>query len=106
MGAPSCRVLLTKLKSGRLSYSYDLTNTLQVNLTKPTKFRGFNARFMWNYNLVAKVFRTCVATSSVSDLEIDNAISGTGPSSPWVLPLVHGSVDQASQSNYWKNLLP
>lgn len=64
------------------SYSYDLTNTLQKNLTVADQRRKWNTRFMWNYYLLAPAF----------NLEEPRGRSR------WVLPLIHGFVDQASES--------
>lgn len=63
-----------------LSYSYDITNTLQKNLTTPDNERLWNARFMWNYHLLQPAF----------DLE------NPKERSQWVLPMIHGSFDQTS----------
>lgn len=62
------------------SYSYDITNTLQKNLTTPDSERLWNARFMWNYHLLQPAF----------DLE------NPKERSQWVLPMIHGSFDQTS----------
>lgn len=62
------------------SYSYDITNTLQKNLTTPDNERLWNARFMWNYHLLQPAF----------DLE------NPKERSQWVLPMIHGSFDQTS----------
>jgi hypothetical protein len=60
-------------------YSYDLTNTLQTNLTVPVHKRKWNTRFMWNHHLLQSAF------------DLDNPEG----KSRWVLPLIHGFVDQA-----------
>ena len=65
----------------RCSYSYDITNTLQTNLTVSTTNRKWNTRFMWNYHLAAPAFD----------------LAGSQDKSRWVLPLIHGFVDQASE---------
>lgn len=68
------------------SYTYDLTNTLQTNLTMPNPLghnegvRRFNTRFMWNHHLLTPAF----------------GLEG-GDVSGWVLPMIHGFVDQASE---------
>ena len=68
------------------SYTYDLTSTLQDNLTRPPTDSNklFNDRFAWNYHMMAAPF---------ADKE--------APKRPfrWLLPLVHGHVDQASAFN-------
>ena len=72
------------------SYTYDLTSSLQHNLTRPHARRMFNDRFAWNYHMMTQPF-------------IEDTDSGTGDRdkdahlhSQWLLPLVHGHVDQAS----------
>jgi hypothetical protein len=63
-------------------YSYDITNTLQTNLTTSTTERPWNTRFMWNYRLLKPAF----------------TLEEPKGRSKWVLPLIHGFVDQASGS--------
>ncbi|CAK9780677.1 unnamed protein product [Cutaneotrichosporon oleaginosum] len=65
-------------KNFYFSYSYDITNVLQLNLTIPDAKRRLNTRFMWNHHLLKPVF----------DLEDPKNRS------PWVLPFIHGSFDQ------------
>ncbi|WOO77582.1 Polyphosphoinositide phosphatase [Vanrija pseudolonga] len=65
-------------KNFYFSYSYDITNTLQVNLTTHPDEKLWNSRFMWNYHLLTPAF----------DLEDPKNRS------QWVLPLIHGSFDQ------------
>ncbi|BEJ14081.1 hypothetical protein CspHIS471_0312550 [Cutaneotrichosporon sp. HIS471] len=65
-------------KNFYFSYSYDITNVLQLNLTVPDGKRRLNTRFMWNHHLLKPVF----------DLEDPENRS------PWVLPFIHGSFDQ------------
>jgi len=77
------------------SYTYDVTNTLQRNLThgKPTSTSasqadsgpqtsawGYNDKFIWNWHLLQSAF---------TNLEEPTT---------WVLPLIHGFCDQASKS--------
>jgi hypothetical protein len=73
------------------SYSYDLTNTLQANLISlkrapllsklsksgPKSAWTHNEKFLWNHSLLKFAF------------EKDEK-------SNWVIPLIHGFVDQAS----------
>lgn len=65
-------------------YSYDITNTLQTNLTVPANDRQWNTRFMWNHHLLSPAF----------ELEEPKGRSR------WVLPLIHGFVDQASKLSF------
>ncbi|WVQ79290.1 hypothetical protein IAT38_001387 [Cryptococcus sp. DSM 104549] len=66
-------------KNFYFSYSYDITNTLQTNLTVPVNKRRWNTRFMWNHHLLSPAF----------DLEEPKGRSR------WIIPLIHGFVDQA-----------
>ena len=68
-------------KNFYFSYSYDITNTLQTNLTISPDHRKWNTRFMWNHHLLKPAF----------ELEEPKGRSR------WVLPLIHGFVDQASE---------
>ncbi|KAH0579741.1 hypothetical protein H2248_002578 [Termitomyces sp. 'cryptogamus'] len=71
-------------KNFYFSYTYDLTSTLQHNLTRSSRPNNspwlFNDRYAWNYHLLACTF----AGQDIPRL-----------SPPWLLPLVHGHVDQA-----------
>ncbi|KAF7730161.1 phosphatidylinositol-3,5-bisphosphate 5-phosphatase [Apophysomyces ossiformis] len=70
-------------KNFYFSYTYDITNTLQVNMTRPPlnpEENGHNDMFVWNHYLLQSGFK---------DL---NSRSG------WILPLIYGFVDQASGS--------
>lgn len=64
-----------------IRYSYDLTNTLQTNLTVSGNNRRWNTRFMWNHHLLSPAF----------NLEEPRGRSR------WIIPLIHGFVDQASE---------
>jgi hypothetical protein len=68
-----------------LSYTYDLTSTLQSNATSRNQSKPrswpFTSRFAWNYHLFSAAFE-----NPESD----------APKAHWVLPLIHGHVDQAS----------
>ena len=77
----------------QFSYTYDLTSTLQHNLTRPYARRMFNDRFAWNYHMMTKAF--------VQDVEFDKGDREKESllKCQWLLPLVHGHVDQASQSS-------
>lgn len=74
------------------SYTYDLTSTLQHNLTKPQLTPDatcFNDRYAWNHHMLTCAF----GKSSQKDDET------TTIKSHWVLPLVYGHIDQASEHN-------
>lgn len=80
-------------KNFYFSYTYDLTKTLQDNLTvnesnrtKETTAWGYNEKFMWNHHLLIPAF-----ASSQHSWKKEDA----GAASEWVLPLVYGFVDQA-----------
>ena len=68
------------------SYTYDLTSTLQSNATSRNLSNPgpwpFTSRFAWNYHLFAVAF--------------ENPESEAAPKAHWVLPIIHGHVDQAS----------
>lgn len=65
------------------SYTYDLTSTLQHNLAGSTRSvhgnSSFNDRFAWNFHMITAPFG-----------------EGEPIRTHWLLPLVHGHVDQAS----------
>ncbi|KAM5532686.1 hypothetical protein V8D89_013655 [Ganoderma adspersum] len=71
-------------KNFYFSYTYDLTSTLQHNLTRdglsPSRRWALNDRYAWNHHLLTAAFE-----------------EGSAPSSKahWLVPLVHGHVDQA-----------
>ncbi|WVQ96137.1 hypothetical protein IAU59_003239 [Kwoniella sp. CBS 9459] len=66
-------------KNFYFSYSYDITNSLQTNLTVSPQNRRWNTRFMWNHHLLEPAF----------NLEEPKGRSR------WVLPLIYGFLDQA-----------
>ncbi|KAG1874205.1 SacI homology domain-containing protein [Suillus tomentosus] len=53
-------------KNFYLSYSYDITSTLQKNLNKPKRFNGtrwpFNDRYVWNFHMIAAPLKDSPAT--------------------------------------------
>ncbi|KZV63559.1 hypothetical protein PENSPDRAFT_589722 [Peniophora sp. CONT] len=71
-------------KNFYFSYTYDLTSTLQSNITSRNKLSGgkwpFSDRYAWNYHMFASAFRDA-DTSTVK--------------AHWILPIIHGHVDQA-----------
>ncbi|KZT18255.1 polyphosphoinositide phosphatase [Neolentinus lepideus HHB14362 ss-1] len=71
-------------KNFYFSYTYDLTSTLQHNLTQPDGYQRehipFNDRFAWNYHML-----TCAFESH----------DRPALKAHWLLPLIHGHVDQA-----------
>lgn len=80
-------------KNFYFSYTYDLTKTLQDNLTtddlnrtKETTAWGYNEKFIWNHHLLLPAF-----ASSQHKWRENDADAASG----WVLPLVYGFVDQA-----------
>ncbi|KIP11132.1 hypothetical protein PHLGIDRAFT_64286 [Phlebiopsis gigantea 11061_1 CR5-6] len=76
-------------KNFYFSYTYDLTITLQHNLTRPYPRRMFNDRFAWNYHMMTKPFVQNVDVGK-EDREKEARLK-----CQWLLPLVHGHVDQA-----------
>lgn len=88
-------------KTFYFSYSYDITNTLQTNLTQLRPHNkiwkedennayhpksNLNERFVWNKLLLEPVLMTDIATYE------------------WFQPIVHGFIDQASISIYGRKL--
>ncbi|EST05716.2 Synaptojanin, N-terminal [Kalmanozyma brasiliensis GHG001] len=91
-------------KNFYFSYTYDLTKTLQDNLTstpgdpleqassvspsnKPLTAWGYNEKFIWNHHLLLPAFAASEHLQPHED-----------PRNEWVLPLVYGFVDQAKLS--------
>ncbi|KAF8346534.1 SacI homology domain-containing protein [Amanita rubescens] len=75
-------------KNFYFSYTYDLTSTLQHNLAGSNRPQPqlwpFNDRFAWNFHLLSAPFEKYAQKH------------GRLPLKPhWLLPLVHGHVDQA-----------
>jgi hypothetical protein len=76
-------------KNFYFSYTYDITNSLQNNLTQPPLAKSgqtddspgllHNDMFVWNHYLLSSGFKNL------------NSRSG------WILPLIYGFVDQASK---------
>jgi hypothetical protein len=68
------------------SYTYDLTSTLQHNLTGAVRCGKntwpINDRFAWNFHMLTAPFVNCESPPL---------------NHYWLLPLVHGHVDQASE---------
>lgn len=99
-------------KNFYFSYTYDLTKTLQDNLTDPpasppkpggsqreerkgrqeapTTAWGYNEKFVWNHHLLLPAFG--------ASEHADNVADEYGSGNEWVLPLVYGFVDQAKLS--------
>lgn len=73
------------------SYTYDITRTLQKNFTRAQESPGdsnhdpeeprWNDKFVWNHKLLVPMLQ---------HLKYD---------SPWVLPMIYGSIEQASESH-------
>ncbi|SNX83694.1 related to FIG4 - polyphosphoinositide phosphatase family member [Melanopsichium pennsylvanicum] len=91
-------------KNFYFSYTYDLTKTLQDNLTstpgdpleqassispskQPITAWGYNEKFIWNHHLLLPAFAASEHLQPHQD-----------PRNEWVLPLVYGFVDQAKLS--------
>ncbi|CAG8437927.1 7513_t:CDS:10 [Diversispora eburnea] len=64
------------------NYTYDITHTLQHNMTRPPNRRNFsyNEMFVWNHYLLENGFRSLKNNSD------------------WILPIIHGFVDQSSKN--------
>lgn len=96
-------------KNFYFSYTYDLTQTLQENLTadplgpsappRNTTAWGFAEKFVWNHYLLMPAFGSSVhsrPTRNGHNSQDDDPNSNYGRE--WVLPLVYGFVDQAKLS--------
>ena len=73
-------------KNFYFSYTYDVTSTLQRNLTRVganEQGLGFVGRFAWNHHMLVPAF---------------GEDKGGVVKSPWAIPIMHGHVDQASTS--------
>ncbi|KAF8626659.1 hypothetical protein AX15_004750 [Amanita polypyramis BW_CC] len=75
-------------KNFYFSYTYDITSTLQYNLAGSNRPKSdlwpFNDRFAWNFHLLSTPFEKYIQKC------------GRLPLKPnWLLPLIHGHVDQA-----------
>lgn len=88
-------------KNFYFSHTYDVTRTLQENMTGPrvahrihsTSAWGYKEKFMWNYHLLVPAFADC------QHLHPDEPMaSALLAKRQWVIPLVHGFVDQAKLS--------
>lgn len=78
------------------SYTYDLTSTLQHNLTRPRQREDgtwtFNDRYAWNHHMIQFAFeKHHTGDGKGGDPELARTRSH------WVLPLVYGHIDQASE---------
>ncbi|KAI8364687.1 SacI homology domain-containing protein [Radiomyces spectabilis] len=89
-------------KNFYFSYTYDITNTLQVNMTQPPLERKgaendpsigdyhpaeHNDMFVWNHYLLKSGFKDLTSRSG------------------WILPLIYGFVDQAKISVFGRNII-
>lgn len=89
-------------KNFYFSYSYDITKTLQANMTGPgtppnvqaEHAWGYNDNFMWNYHLLLPAFHDCL-TLPDSGEQVTKSQARRIAKNRWTLPLVHGFVDQA-----------
>ncbi|KAI9106321.1 SacI homology domain-containing protein [Phlyctochytrium arcticum] len=73
-------------KNFYFSYTYDITRTLQWNMSLPPGRENFeyNEMFVWNYHLTKTGFETL--------------------RSDWVLPVIHGFVDQSKISVFGRSI--
>jgi len=77
------------------SHTYDLTSSLQANLTHPAASSEcggwwFNDHFAWNHHMLSGAFDPTKKQGGGED-RIGRC---------WVLPMIYGHVDQASESCY------
>lgn len=88
-------------KNFYFSHTYDITRTLQENMTGPRVSHrihsasawGYKEKFMWNYHLLVPAFSDCQHQHPD-----DPMASSLLAKRQWVIPLVHGFVDQAKLS--------
>lgn len=88
-------------KNFYFSHTYDVTRTLQENMTGPrvanrihsTSAWGYKEKFMWNYHLLVPAFADCQHQHPDEPMT-----SSLLAKRQWVIPLVHGFVDQAKLS--------
>ncbi|KAG0044295.1 phosphatidylinositol-3,5-bisphosphate 5-phosphatase [Gryganskiella cystojenkinii] len=74
-------------KNFYFSYSYDVTRTLQWNMTRNHKAEGRNRMFVWNQYLLENAFGP-----------------QTGIENQWALPIMYGFVDQSKLSILGRNV--
>ncbi|KEG09999.1 putative synaptojanin (N-terminal domain), putative,inositol/phosphatidylinositol phosphatase [Trypanosoma grayi] len=82
------------------SHTYDLTNTLQTNMTVPFRERKLRDKFVWNEFLVEPLFTPFTTRSAATEEEALLSPAGIGQ---WTVHLVHGSVVQCP---VWCNSRP
>ncbi|RUS30451.1 SacI homology domain-containing protein [Jimgerdemannia flammicorona] len=73
------------------SYTYDLTHTLQYNMTRPPQTAdncesNYNDMFIWNHYL------------------LENGFKSLKTNSEWILPIVHGFVEQTNCIYAWARI--
>ncbi|KAI7821076.1 SacI homology domain-containing protein [Gamsiella multidivaricata] len=74
-------------KNFYFSYSYDITRTLQWNMTRNHQIEGRNRMFVWNSYLLEGAFG-----------------EQTGIENQWALPIMYGFVDQSKLSILGRNV--
>ncbi|CAG8595116.1 5586_t:CDS:10 [Ambispora gerdemannii] len=75
-------------KNFYFSYTYDITHTLQHNMTRTSNRLDFsyNEMFVWNHYLLETGFKSLKNNSD------------------WILPIIHGFVDQSKISIFGRNI--
>lgn len=96
-------------KNFYFSYTYDLTRTLQENLTGRGRSQvahdhglaqkdaqqtawGFCEKFIWNHHLLLPAFKSTV------NAKVNSSDSSESTADEWIIPLCYGFVDQAKLS--------
>ncbi|KAF9344837.1 phosphatidylinositol-3,5-bisphosphate 5-phosphatase [Mortierella sp. AD094] len=80
--------LVDLTKNFYFSYSYDITRTLQWNMTRNSRVEGRNRMFVWNQYLLENGF-----TEQMMGIE-----------NQWALPIMYGFVDQSKLSILGRNV--
>ncbi|KAF9938857.1 phosphatidylinositol-3,5-bisphosphate 5-phosphatase [Modicella reniformis] len=74
-------------KNFYFSYSYDITRTLQWNMTRNPKMEGRNQMFVWNQYLLENGFG-----------------EQTGIENQWALPIMYGFVEQSTAALHFDDM--
>src|ERR1700744_2611266 len=94
-------------KNFYFSYTYDITSTLQQNLTQSRRSNfhtptgtliPYNDRFAWNHHMLIPLIDSRSSDNPGAPSTVDEKDNNTSTGSPqrqhsqWILPLMHGHV--------------